>query len=344
MRLWEFSALDSLFFREAKPFNLGEGGFLDSRFPPSAQTMAGAIRGLIGEALGVNWRDFHEGRQPEIEAVIGKSADDPGKLCFAGPYVMWRGERLFPVPLCLLHSADGGWIRLRPAGTELMTDLGCRRLPAPTKNCPGAKPLEGDWLDAKNFQKVLEGGVPESWILSTRVVQADRRTGIRRINQERRVEEGALYFTGHLRLGEDVSLGMAVEGADDIEPDRLVRLGGEGRLARVTVREVSFDRPSAAPASNRAAVVMISHGDFGGAYEPDWPDGVRCVSACIGRSIREGGWDYRKKRPKPLRALVPAGSVYFVEGDLEGLKKLTHLGERTEFGYGEFALGIWEEA
>ncbi|RMD65727.1 hypothetical protein D6833_02500 [Candidatus Parcubacteria bacterium] len=306
--------------------------------------MAGAIRGLIGEALGVNWRDFHEGRQPEIEAVIGKSVDDPGRLCFAGPYVMLGGDRLFPVPLCLLHAADGEWIRLLPAGTGLLTDLGHRRLPAPSRNCPGAKPLEGDWLDAENFQKVLDGGVPKSWIPATRVVQADRRTGIRRSNRKRRVEEGALYFTGHLRLGEDVSLGMAVEGADDIEPDGLVRLGGEGRLARVTVREVPLGRPSATPASNRAAVVMLSNGDFRGAYEPDWPEGIRCVSACIGRAIREGGWDYRKKQPKPLRALVPAGSVYFVEGNIEGLENLTHLGERAEFGYGEFALGIWEES
>jgi len=61
----------------------------------------------------------------------------------------------------------------------------------------------------------------------------------------------------------------------------------------------------------------------------------------FGKAVREGGWDYKLGQPKPLRSLVPAGSVYFVKGNLSTLE--THIGNRTAFGYGEIAVGIWED-
>ncbi|MDQ7005472.1 MAG: type III-B CRISPR module-associated Cmr3 family protein [Ghiorsea sp.] len=80
-----------------------------------------------------------------------------------------------------------------------------------------------------------------------------------------------------------------------------------------------------------------------------WPDidGMRVVSACIGKAVREGGWDYKKRAPKPLKSLVPAGSSYFVEfetvNDVTKFLTQKHIGERTAFGYGEVAVGFWSE-
>jgi len=347
MKTWLFEPLDSCFFRGAKSVNLGEGGFLDSQFPPTAQTLAGVIRAAIGEAKGVDWAKFRKSEQKDIADLIGKDSDHCGKLKFAGPYIFKDGERLYPVPLHLLHSSDlDQWGKLAPAKDALKTDMGEKRLPEVVEKVEGAKPLEHAWLDAVNLQKVLQGKFPcknkdkKDFYKEDDLFKAENRTGIARNNQTRQTEEGALYFTKHIRLQNGVRLAMGISGADDIAPAKMLRLGGEGRMANVCVTDMdSRLHGNDGSSGNTSMIVLLTHGDFSGKSEPEL-EGVEIVSACIGKAVREGGWDYKYGRPKPLKSLVPAGSVYFVKGDISMLKK--HIGERKEFGYGEIAVGIWE--
>jgi len=348
MKLWDFKPLDSWFFRGAKPFNMGEGGFLDSQFPPTAQTLAGVIRAAIGDAKGVDWKKFRNNQQTDIAQLIGKESDDAGRLSFAGPYLFKDGKRLYPAPLCLLHSeALNGWARLIPSQTTFKTDIGDKRLPeVATPKVEGAKPLENVWLNQDNMQAVLNGGMPKAFIKESELFDGEARIGIGRDNQRKKTEEGLLYFTRHVRLKEDVSLGMAVEGADDIEPTGMVRLGGEGRMARLSVtQETAIGGLKEGLNGDKFVLILLTHGDFCGRAEPDLPEGLEIVSACIGKAVREGGWDYKNRKPKPLKSLVPAGSCYFVEGDKEKIRALhgKYIGERQKFGYGEVAVGIWRE-
>ena len=342
MKTWQFEALDSLFFRGAKPFNQGEGGFLDSQFPPTAQTMAGVIRAAIAESMGVDWAKFpkHEGT---IAKLIGAESDDRGNLTFCGPYIYKGGERLYPVPLHLLYSSkENTWGKLAPSKAELKTDMGDKRLPKVVQPSPeGAKPLENAWLDGVELEKVLQGESPSKYYKGEDLFIAEARTGIGRDNAKRKVNEGMLYFTRHIRLKEGVSLAMDVEGADDVSPAKMLRLGGEGRMANVSVQKTLDSRLRGNDgATDTAMIVLLTHGDFDGKAEPKL-EGIKIISACVGKAVREGGWDYRYSRPKPLKSLVPSGSVYFVQGDISKLK--THIGNRTAFGYGEIAVGVWED-
>jgi len=343
MKRWQFEALDSLFFRGAKSFNQGESGFLDSQFPPTAQTMAGVIRAAIAESMGVNWEKFREGEQPEIADVIGKSSNDAGQLCFAGSYIHKDGQRLYPVPLHLLYNAKTEqWGKLQPAKDYLKTDMGDKRLPKVVESsAEGAKPLENAWLTEDNFKKALQGNNPTAFVSEDDLICYENRVGIGRNNETRKTVEGMLYFTRHLRLKKDISLAMDVKGADHIEPAKMLRLGGEGRMANVSINQAADSHlRENIEAVNTAMLVLLTHGDFDGKPEPEL-EGVHVVSACIGKAVREGGWDYKHGRPKPLKSLVPAGSVYFVEGDISKLG--TSIGKRTTFGYGEIAIGIWED-
>jgi len=346
MRRWQFEALDSLFFRGAKPFNSGEGGFLDSQFPPTAQTMAGVIRSAIGESKGVDWAKFRTGQQEDIAELIGKDSDDVGKLRFCGSYMCKGKQRLYPVPLHLLYSSKkNDWGRLAPSKAALKTDMGDRLLPEVLKVVEGAKPLENAWLDPAAFEKVLQGEYPSRFYKEEDLCVAEARTGIERDNVKRTVNEGMLYFTRHIRLKEGVSLVMDVAGADDVVPEPMLRLGGEGRMANVRVQKaVDSKLRKNDGAVGTAMIVLLTHGDFDGEPEPKL-EGIEIVSACTGKAVREGGWDYKKRQPKPLKSLVPAGSVYFIKehekGAIEHLE--THIGKRTTFGYGEIAVGLWED-
>ena len=348
MKTWRFEALDSLFFRGAKPFNSGEGGFLDSQFPPTAQTLAGVMRSSIAETRGVDWHRFHHDQQPDIAALIGKNANDPGALRFAGPRLIKKDVRLYPLPLHLLYSYKSEkWGKLQPAkeNDALQTDMGKKRLPDAVEKAEGAKPLENAWLDEAAFEKVLQGEYPESFYREEDLFVAESRTGIGRDNHKRQAEPGLLYFTKHIRLKEGISLVMDVEGADDVMPAKMLRLGGEGRMAHVCVTDTVDSRLRGNDGKgNTAMIVLLTHGDFGGRAEPEF-EGIDIVSACTGKAVREGGWDYKRRRPKPLKSLVPAGSVYFVkEKEKDAIAKLdAHIGNRTAFGYGEIAVGKWED-
>ncbi len=341
MKAWQFEALDSLFFRGAKSFNSGEGGFLDSQFPPTAQTMAGVIRAAIAETKGVDWAKFRRGEQPDIAALIGADSDNTGKLRFCGPYICKDGQRLYPIPLHLLYSSkENTWGRLEPSKSELKTDMGDRRLPEVVGTMEGAKPLENAWLNASEFNKVLKGQMPSTYYKEEDLFVAEARTGIGRDNEKRKVNEGMLYFTRHIRLQDGINLAMDVEGAVDVIPSSMLRLGGEGRMANVNVNHAVDSRLRGNDETvDTAMVVLLTHGDFDGKAEPELK-GIEIISACVGKAVREGGWDYRHGKPKPLKSLVPAGSVYFVQGEISSLE--THIGNRKKFGYGEIAIGTWE--
>jgi CRISPR-associated protein Cmr3 len=354
MKLITFDPLDSLFFREAKPFNASEGGFLDSQFPPPAQTLSGAVRTEIGEANRIDWAD-----KQKVEELVGATGDDPKPLVFAGPYLLKDGQRLYPIPLNLLYK---GWVRLVPSDSKFITDMGERQLPTPEKSIEGAKPIEGGWLDASNMQKVLNGSLPDSFIAADEIFVREPRVGIGRDNQKSVVNEGLLYFTRHLRFKEGITLGMGVGGVEKLPNGGIIRLGGEGRIACMAVDEMpaALTAPILSGQEKGLILTLLTHGDFGGKGEPDWNivhPKLKLVSACIGKPVREGGWDYTanngnggKGAPKPLKSLVPAGSCYFLEvttGDnlMNVIKQLydtrKHIGQRNKFGYGEIAVGLW---
>lgn len=344
MKTWQFEPLDSSFFRGARSFQQNEQGFLESQFPPTAQTLAGVIRAAIAESQGVDWQAFRKDQQQDIADLIGQDANDAGKLSFAGPYITKDGQRLYPMPLHVLYnSKDNIWGKLAPSKAEYATDMGKRYLPQVVGQAEGAKPLEDVWLDAENLAKVLNGGNPTAFYHKEDLFKHENRTGIARENKLRKTKEGALFFARHIRLQHGVSFAMDVAGADHVQVASMLRMGGEGRMAHVEVSDAVGSRlGERGEHIEQFMLLLLTHGDFDGKAEPALHKDLNLVSACTGKAVREGGWDYKYRRPKPLKSLVPAGSVYFIQGDVSLLQG-NHIGERQAFGYGEFIIGKWEE-
>lgn len=98
---WQFSAIDTLFFRESRPMESIGGSELGSVFPPPPRTLIGAIRTALGEAEQVDWSKFEEQSDHFLRNLIGY-ADDLGSLSFDGVWVHYKGERLYPMPSNLI--------------------------------------------------------------------------------------------------------------------------------------------------------------------------------------------------------------------------------------------------
>jgi CRISPR-associated protein Cmr3 len=81
---------------------------------------------------------------------------------------------------------------------------------------------------------------------------------------------------------------------------------------------------------------------------------IKLHGAITGKMQREGGWDLANHRPKAVTNLIPAGSVFFCElvsqpatdAEREAILKQLHLkhhGAMTEYGYGQLAVGVWND-
>ena len=363
-RLWRFEALDTWFFRESRPHGSVGAAELASLFPPPARTVAGAVRTLLGEVQGVDWRRF-PGDYPDLQALIGLG-DDLGALDLCGPFLMHDGERLYPAPLHLLEKRDGDaatYTRLRP-GAPIVCDLGRVCLPEMVEAISGAKPLEKVWLKAADLQRVLVGGVPEKPLRAAELYAAEPRLGIARNNARGTVEESMLYQTRHIRLREGVAVGVGVRGPATLPTGGVLRFGGEGRPAAVRIGDACPQPQPVLPAKKGAGVLLmlLTHADLGGdwlpsGFAPREQDGATvwygeihgiglCIhAACLGKPVREGGWDLARNVPRAVAPLVPAGSVWFCTLDDPAKAASLHgarIGKDTSLGRGELAVGTWQ--
>lgn len=344
---------------------------LEGRFPPTARTVAGAVRSVVGEAMAVDWQAYRQGDavQQKVRDIIGAAdAGGIGTLDLFGPFPVLQGVRLYPAPLHLLHKQDENkYVRLQP-GNAVRCDLGAVYLPEMAEALPGAKPLEQYWLTAGDLACVLTGGTPQGAVKQEQLFSAENRLGIALDAGTRSVEDGKLYQTVHARTHADVEIGVVVTGMPDAltgNLNQMLRLGGEGRFASVAA-EPAPPLPQAAKPERAAGLLLMlcTAADFSGGWMPPgfaeqtdakgatvWRGeiaGVWLILRCavLGKTQREGGWDLHNHRSRAVASLIPGGSVYFceVEGDLaQAAQQLNGLkiGNETSLGRGELAVGYW---
>jgi CRISPR-associated protein Cmr3 len=213
----------------------------------------------------------------------------------------------------------------------------------------------------------------------------DERTHVRIAADSGAAKEGDLFVTvgldlsgprpgGPLQMAARVAstngFAEALNGLDDLHP-----LGGERRLVRWESRDPEqsaclWECPGAVGTALRGSplvrMVLATPALFRGGWKPGWlgggPEGLegsppgagvrlRLVGAVVERWKAISGWSLEQGRrgPKPVRRLVPAGSVYFFEvvgGDpatLEGcwLQSVSDFEEDQQDCRDGFGLALW---
>jgi CRISPR-associated protein Cmr3 len=162
--------------------------------------------------------------------------------------------------------------------------------------------------------------------------------------------------------------------------DSFNTIGGERRLARWKTFKAQegwtcpSDMVSDLAGKKKVRMILASPAIFSDGWRPGWlndwpmneapyywPKGLklRLVSACIDRWKPISGWSLEKNKncnpgPKPIRRLVPAGSVYFfeIEGDGDAatlakslwLRSVCDNDQDRRDGFGLALWGIWDYA
>ena len=381
MTLLVLHPLDTLFFRDGRPYNQDDPGQAEaaSVFPPHPPTVVGAVRAALARAMG--WPARHGTRRSSATESIGRQATahlahvasrDPmffatANRCFRRRFA-WFKEKTATVGALSTgsHPASRSNAILGPRAcpprrVELARTASRRRRP---------------WLTLDGMKRALKGeGLDQSHIVkSDEIWQAEARVGVERDVSTRTTKrskpedgepaKGALYAAAHVRPAKDVAFAVEAGGLPDVSVDgKLAPLGGEGRSAWIKQRDEKIDLPEAPELESgddgvlHYTVTLITPADIG----EEWPGpGDRLagtggalpgkvVSACTGRAVAVGGWNGLARRPLPLRPLVPAGSVFFLEAKADEAQAAAGwhggaIGKAVGWGFGRVLIGRWAPA
>ncbi|MBR8829384.1 MAG: CRISPR-associated protein Cmr3 [Gomphosphaeria aponina SAG 52.96 = DSM 107014] len=352
MYWYTITPLDVLMFRDAKPFTPGERAWAGSVFPPHGHTIAGGLRGLLGQKTELNLKGpffcYYENETPKIYL--------PRPLNFVGEKI------LIPLPWnkeLALNQAMWDENKPAPLGTiktnkededdEEETPKLRRYLPYSvvkeylTKSSIGKE----DW-------KVKNPGEDKPWKIETRSHNSIE-------EGTKKVKDADGYFVENcIRMLPGWSLALGVD--QEITTPVTFRLGGEGHrviLNRVSSLDEQWNDLVELSSENfkakeKAIAYLVTPGIFerldGGkqAKCKPWPwewkikEGnlVSVVSdRAVPLSCRIRDAQKSTSIPAPQVFAAPPGSVYYLEKPQELFQNSAGASEKSQrwqqLGYGE---------
>ncbi len=373
---------DPLLVRDGRPFGVEPGASARTLSWPFPQTVAGALRTWVGNALKWEWNQENRGRALRITVH--------GPLLAVRKGQEWKA--MFPRPLDALASASIEGkpivpIRMSPRamglGGCLWPDGGADLFPL--------LPPEGAKIDAKASLGVYWPAEKLTAWLSGESVELTREEVRDPLAREGRVHvavdpgtgtatEGALYSTEGLAFSADQAILCRLrpngEPLDGVPDAGVVTLGGERRISLLQTGTGLWPvcpEPlvEALNGSELLSLTLATPAIFSAGWRPGWVDGelygtppchaglrLKLVGAAVGRHLSVSGWRHGRcldrGGPKPVRRVAPAGSVYYfrvVKGGLTPemirrlwLSPLSDSDAARNDGYGLALPGVWTDS
>lgn len=354
----EMEPVDSLFFRDARPF---EAASRAASGLPMPQTLAGAVRSLLLEHHGVDFDLLGEKVRSgdsvaEALAEFGPAATAVADIRVRGPWFTVRGEVLIPAPASLRREKRERGNGTRDTRRLFRLDPLESPLPGWRPESTGMRPLwrygretverADGLLRPSGLRRFLEGGLPEpgDLVSTDDVYDFEDRTGIGVDSRSNTAAEGMIYAVRMLTLKPGANLYAEVSGSDfalgplDAEPV-LMKFGGEGRHVIVRKTRRGSVWPSVPPVAGKGRLVLLTTP----AHFNGWrPPGVELVAAAVAGQQAVSGWDLAKGGPKPNRFMVPAGSTYFLPPGARIPDRRLVEDEDARLGWGSFLEGNWD--
>ncbi len=222
MRLF-FEPTEPLLFRTGRPFDVGENNFAESIFPPTPETLQGAVRAAIATYWDTSKTLDQIFQLTALTNLIG-DRKQYGRFRITGmtlgrykkgetPDV--RVEQIFPMPSHILQEDDGEKrqvrLNLNQSQGEIYTNLpkGMQLLyPDQDKaNLQGKLELMRGWLTENGLYTALwtnEDIAKEDVISSSDIYVTESRMGIGMNNATKTTQEGQLYQVQKIRMNPHV--------------------------------------------------------------------------------------------------------------------------------------------
>jgi len=369
--------IDVLFFRDSKPFGRGFEHFTKSIFPPSPQTLYGALRTKALEDLGCNYKEYENGKleltkekDSEKVKMVEKEVGFPdriGSFSLKGPLLLRNNATIYLKLPADIKKVDEKYEVLKPfdwVSSNVETDLD---IIANYPHIQTESPLEDveGYISLQTFNDYALGGEVKEVVSPEMVYSYEIRTGIGTEAEHNTAKEGQLYTVGFVRMNSGWSFYAEIENLSFLLGSGLIKFGGANRVCEYKslddnpLKHYKMDEIKKSIEENkRFKIVFLTPAEFKNGWISDRFDKnlelqmeglkIKLISACLSRAEVISGWDLANKRPKPLRKLVPAGSVYYfelIEGDVntlfERLNLVNFSDNNSNLGFGLTLIGRW---
>lgn len=334
--LVQIEPLDSLLFRDGRPFTAGTTHSAKSVFPPSPSVFAGFIRSKI---FTDNWQGNENETWEKVKDKIGEKNNDFGKLKIKAICLKKKESDgfnyYFPSPLDICYEKRNDEQRqtyiLCPDKLEISGISYKTNNPFNSEVLPFA-PKEINFIETKsgfiskdNMEKYLRGeNISKDDIKEIGYfVGSEPRTGIK-VGSKYTVEEGYLYSVEFLRF-KDSGFAVYMDNIDGINwNNEIYYMGGEKRQVKINTEnaEISFNTESISEKikNSKKFKILLLTPAYSKQIEPKKIKELfenknieaKLLSAVI-KTEPFGGWDISNNCPKPTEKLISAGSVFYYE-------------------------------
>lgn len=341
MKMLSLEALDTLFFRDGKPFSMGEETWAEGIFPPHPSTLYGMLRSVyfahhLDKLSGVNTamdptQDF------VIESFCLEIAQKP---VFLGPFDAFRYGK----------DNHGKLFELAPVSSSIVSDFPFTYLLQTTQTGKIATLGEKkDLLTLEQFNQYLAGKDTFDYLPLGDYLTDEPKIGIGREFSTRTTSEGKLYRVEMKRLegkrqaginnSTKLNLLVGFEGIQGFpQGSGIARFGAENKA--VTYADAAdFVVPYHLDDKDEYLKIYLATPAIftDGLYPLSWfeSNGLELIAVANGRVLPIGGFYIKGKGtsnrpyPKPMYRAVPAGSVYYCKiekGSQDTWKEKIHEG------------------
>jgi CRISPR-associated protein Cmr3 len=303
----KITPLDTLFFRDGKPFSMGEETWAESSILPNPSVVWGALFSVLLSKGLVTVSDTSLLKIQGIYLQRNPTEKEASKI-------------LIPAPLDLFYKKEesGSYSEDYEDISSIISNNSI--LPYMTKPNTNKKVenTAGCFIDWVNFLKNYPRQNGQTVIYqSTYFNQKLSKIGITRSNTTRTTEEGKLYRVEMNEYKQDWNIIVEFE-APNFPKSGILKLGGEGKTANYEIIQQSFEKPMLSDEKIWFKLYFQTPAFFhsgDGISELSNLTNAKLFSASIGKPVSVGGFDIDKQQPKPMRKLVPAGSIYVFEGN-----------------------------
>ena len=370
--------MDTLFFRDSRPFTAGEGTTADFNFP-SPLTFFGSIGNAVLDSTDeADTKKFITAGHSKLGKYDSELKNTLLKL--KGPF-LYKNRNIFLPPPANLLVAKGGTRYIPypalPYDMDWKWDIKNENLkPLQIKKVEfEIKPLN-KWISIEDLMKYLSGNLD---VFSARSLEEffikEIKYGHAISRDSQTVEKGYLYTSTHIRFKDELEFKnydetgfmIAVDGIEEKDlQDNIIYLGGERREAIITVndlgkRKLIPEQPEVVlkiQASKRFFIYLATPAIFKNGWYIDLSsefEGAELVGAAVNKPEFISGWKIKenmKGEPRSIKKAAPAGSVYFFESKSWNDQKFEELYKKYNFneslsddypsaGFGIGLVGSW---
>lgn len=354
----EIKALDTLFFRDGRPFDMGNDSWAEGMFPPNPSVIYGALRSA------------YFAQHPDEMNKMGK-ADDPTKdMKITRFFIQTNNNSYYPLPLDYVNRKKKHpkiaqrednkneyeldhlqLLNIKEYG--LASNYKLDKLPYFSEH---VEAMSNCIVTELTINKYLQGNTE---VIKTnnlsKWVKTEPKIGVGLNNATRSSEEGKLYRVGMLRpetskkQENKVTFVVEYEFQKEYTPVSL-RLGAENKISEIESFEKQSNLKIPSITGKFFKLYFITPALLKDAENPQIEINnllenigeIKLLAAFTGKSIPVGGFDIKKREPKEMKKAVPAGCVYYFEivkgiaSDIVEKLYNSKISQRTNEGFGLF--------